>query len=195
MGIWKAMISWMKKGSNHQQKRRARWGVLCGKEVYTERVEAGQNEKSAKSWGRSTDGAWGAPIIAEERRNGGGVGVCAWGKECWTQYKSNNPDRGVPVGIAEHGQRGIQCGINYMIVKKEWGVPTGSDERLSLQSCTAGGFQAACDCVIDECSGLQSNIYHRGWAICTLMFILRNQYCGLNSTGIFKQCTMNSCSC
>jgi len=35
----------MTKGSNHQEKRRARWGVRCGKEEYTEGVEGVQNEK------------------------------------------------------------------------------------------------------------------------------------------------------
>jgi len=45
MGIWKAMIIRTKKGSNHQEKKRARWGVLGGKEEYTEGVEGAQNEK------------------------------------------------------------------------------------------------------------------------------------------------------
>jgi len=45
MGNSKAMIIWMKTGSNHQDNRRARWGVLCGKEEYTEGVEGAQNEK------------------------------------------------------------------------------------------------------------------------------------------------------
>jgi len=53
MGNSKAMIIWMKTGSNHQDNRRARWGVLCGKEEYTEGVEGAQNEKSAKSRLRS----------------------------------------------------------------------------------------------------------------------------------------------
>jgi len=34
----------MKKGSNHQEERRARWGVRCGKEEYTQGVAVGQNE-------------------------------------------------------------------------------------------------------------------------------------------------------
>jgi len=35
----------MKLGNNYQQKRSARWGVLCGKEEYTEGVAGAQNEK------------------------------------------------------------------------------------------------------------------------------------------------------
>jgi len=35
----------MKKGSNHLEKRRARWGVLCGKEEYTEGVGGVQTKK------------------------------------------------------------------------------------------------------------------------------------------------------
>jgi len=38
------MIIQMKKGSNNQEKRCARWGVLCGKEEYTEGVGGAQNE-------------------------------------------------------------------------------------------------------------------------------------------------------
>jgi len=34
----------MKTGSNYQDKRSARWGVLCGKEKYTEHVGGVQNE-------------------------------------------------------------------------------------------------------------------------------------------------------
>jgi len=35
----------MKQGSNYQEKRSARWGVLCGKEEYTDGVGGVQNEK------------------------------------------------------------------------------------------------------------------------------------------------------
>jgi hypothetical protein len=31
------------------QKRRVRWGVLCGREEYTEGVEGAQNEKMGES--------------------------------------------------------------------------------------------------------------------------------------------------
>ena len=44
MGIWKTMISQMKKGSNHHEKMRARWGVLCGKKEYAEGVGGAQKE-------------------------------------------------------------------------------------------------------------------------------------------------------
>jgi hypothetical protein len=47
--------------------------------------------------------------------------------------------------------------------------------------------------MIDECSGFQRKICHRGWAKCTLIFIMRNHNCGLLSTSIFRQRTMNSC--
>jgi len=38
----------MKHGSNHQENRRARWGVLCGKEEYTDGVEGVQNEEESQ---------------------------------------------------------------------------------------------------------------------------------------------------
>jgi len=44
MGVWKVMIICMKKGSNHHEKRRAKWGVLCGEEEYTEHDEGLQSE-------------------------------------------------------------------------------------------------------------------------------------------------------
>jgi len=48
MGVWKAMIIRMKKGSNHQEKRRARWQVLCGIEGYTEGIGRVQNKKESQ---------------------------------------------------------------------------------------------------------------------------------------------------
>jgi len=42
------MIIRMKKGSNHQEMRRSRWGVLCGKVEYTEGVEGAHNEKECQ---------------------------------------------------------------------------------------------------------------------------------------------------
>jgi len=46
MGICEA-ISYiqMEKGSNNPEKGRARWGVLCGNEEYTEGVGVAWNEK------------------------------------------------------------------------------------------------------------------------------------------------------
>jgi len=39
------MIIRMKQGATTKEQRRARWGVRCGKEGYTERVKEAQNEK------------------------------------------------------------------------------------------------------------------------------------------------------
>jgi len=39
------MIIRMNNGSNRQEKSRARWGVLCANEEYTEGVEGAQNVK------------------------------------------------------------------------------------------------------------------------------------------------------
>jgi len=57
------------------------------------------------------------------------------------------------------------------------------------------GYQVAHWCAIDERSGFQSKIYHRGWELCTSIFILRNHHCGLLSTHIFRPCPMNNCCC
>jgi len=39
------------------------------------------------------------------------VCVCVWGTECGIQYRSDNPDRGAPVGVEERRKRGIECGM------------------------------------------------------------------------------------
>ena len=73
--------------------------MLCGKEEYTEGVEEVQHEKEGQ-------------IKAEQRQQGlrsthtsggqskGGEGGC---QECRIHYRSDNPDRGAPVGIEERG--------------------------------------------------------------------------------------------
>jgi len=58
-----------------------------------------------------------------------------------------------------------------------------------------GGYEAVHKCVVDECRGFQGKIFHRGWANCTAIFILRKQNCSLLSRGIFRQHTVNSYRC
>jgi len=54
-------------GSNYQEKRSTRWGVLCEIEKYTEGVGGEQNEvEQSQSLLRSADGDWGEPTPAEE---------------------------------------------------------------------------------------------------------------------------------
>jgi len=63
--------------------------------------------------------------------------------------------------------------------------------RVAMQA----GNQAVYKCVIDVCRSFWSEIQHRGCAQCTAIFILRKHNCGLLSTGIFRQQTMNRYSC
>jgi len=80
------------------------------------------------------------------------------------------------------------------------GALTRIDECLCSWSCAPeegrgdGGVKRPlmCDWL---CSGLLSTIVPRGWAKCTLIFILRKRNCGLLSTGVFRQCIINSCGC
>ena len=80
-------------------------------------------------------------------------------------------------------------------VDKNWGAPTRIEKHLSLWSCSAGGVWSGPMMHYWECNGFQSKIYHSRWAKCTSIFILRKHYCGLHSTGIFRQRTMNSWGC
>lgn len=56
----------MKKASNHQDERRARWVVLCGQQEYTDGVGGVQNENSAKSRPRSINGYCGVLNLSQE---------------------------------------------------------------------------------------------------------------------------------
>ena len=78
------------------------------------------------------------------------------------------------------------------------GAPTKVEERLFSRCCAAGGGGRGamrpliCDWL---CSCSKSKIDHRGWAKCTLIFILRKHNWGILSTGVFRQHPMNRCGC
>jgi len=74
MGIWKAMNIRMKKGSNNQEKRRAKLGVCFVEKRSTQKVmEEHRMKKGVKSRQSSADGDCGVPILADEHQMGGGV--------------------------------------------------------------------------------------------------------------------------
>jgi len=105
----------MKKGSNNQEKRRAKLGVCFVEKRSTQKVmEEHRMKKGVKSRQSSADGDCGVPILADEHQMGGG------GKECRIQYVSDNPDRGVPVGneellclAEERGTGESECGMKW----------------------------------------------------------------------------------
>ena len=116
------------------------------------------------------------------------------GKECNIQYMSDNPDRGAPVAI-ENRAKGTT--VRDVLEERQSRLRSADGVRGApiLVELHRRGHQVAQYCVIDKCSGFQSKVYHRGWAKCTSIFILRKHYCDLLSTGILRQRTMNSCSC
>jgi len=115
---------------------------------------------------RSANPVWGAPTALEERQ---------WG------LRSANKDWGAPTRIEER-QRGSRSA-------------NGIEEHVIYPRSTMGGYEAAPPSVIDESNGFGSNtIYHCGRTKFTLIFILRKPNCNLLSSGILRQCTINSCS-
>jgi hypothetical protein len=147
--------------------------------------------RSAKSTLRCADGNRWVPILVDECQQRRGV----WGHECGIHGRCDNPDRAAAMGIEESGMMAIEWGMKWHSIHLGWRAPSGIEDRLSLQSCTTSGYQAAHKCAIDECSGFRCNIHYTGWVKCSTIYIMRKHNGWHPSTGIFRQCTMNSCSC
>ena len=83
------------------------------------------------------------------------------------------------------------CGLSIWAEEHKWESGSAYPSGVAPQ----GGYEVAHKCVIDECSGFQSKIYHRGCTRRTLIFIMRTHIHGHHSTCIFEQGTMNSGGC
>lgn len=81
--------------------------------------------------------------------------------------------------------------LNVQLIRRAsiCAVERGQEVRSTIPRGVApqGGYQGAHRCVIDEGSGFRSNIYHRGWAICTSILILRNHNSGRPTSWMFRQ--------
>jgi len=80
----------------------------------------------------------------------------------------------------------IDHGMKWKSFNLGWGAPMGMEECLSLGRSDARGYQVAHECVIDECSGVLSKPYQRGWATGTLVFILWRHNHGHHFPGILR---------
>jgi len=59
------------------------------------------------------------------------------------QYRSNNPDRGAPVGIEERGRGDIECGMILSVPIQTEGIKECLPQRWSA-------VQGAIDCRMEE---------------------------------------------
>ena len=149
-GHWKGNDYSDEKGELPPGKKEGQDGECCVEKRSTQRVmQEHRMKRSTKSRLRSADRDWGLP-----KRGWGG-------KECGIQYMSDNPVWGAPVGNEERRQaNGVrnekeEHQSRLRSTDGDWGEPIIVVSRRR-------GYQAAQSCLIDECRGFRSKVYHKG---------------------------------
>jgi len=96
------------------------------------------------------------------------------------EYRSTNPnwgEYGAPIPVEQNwkernwlSKKREVCQSRLTSAISDWGAPILA--KLSCKRVSSGPQMG-----VDKCGSFSSNIYHSGWAKCTLIFSLRNHHC------------------